>query len=316
MTHDSCFPEHSNRYCKETCCVLFFFFSPHRLSGWVRTGKAGRSKKLSKKKKWINSSVNLSWAFTSDELHRVPPAEVTGCPKALHQKAKGSLKMQITPGGTAVNRGLTDPNIQTPTSQMHHHILTPSRSCTVLPGCPGLRRRILEVFISSKKNKYIKPLCSTSTETFHMGEGKRRKWQQQKAADHLYRLGAQQCGYLQQNKSSPQWVPASRTVPRSTLLQQKQRTCCKFQKLLRGPKAAICRRPVLASAHPCRGWKVFKHSHDFKHCRNNRALQVETHPTGPCRCLGVQPESLSKNNMNMQIMQDKVKWDHITRHGL
>lgn len=30
MTHNSCFPEHSNQYCKETCCR--FFFSPH---SWV-----------------------------------------------------------------------------------------------------------------------------------------------------------------------------------------------------------------------------------------------------------------------------------------
>lgn len=98
------------------------------------------------------------------------------------------------------------------------------------------------------------------------------------------------------------------------------RTCCRYQKLLTAPKAAICRRPVLASAlsaHRCWGWKVFKHSHELKQCRSNRALQVETHPRGPCRCLGVQPESISatillKNNMNMQIMQDKVKWDLIT----
>lgn len=97
----------------------------------------------------------------------MPPAQVMGCAKALHQNDKGSLKMQMTPGGSAANLGLTDPNIPTPTSQMHHHTLSPFQE---LPGCPGLRRRILEVFISSKKNKYIKPPCSTSAETFHMGE--------------------------------------------------------------------------------------------------------------------------------------------------
>lgn len=87
VTHDSCFPERSNQYCKETWCV---FFLPRRLSGWVRTGKAGRSKKLSEK--WINSSVNLSWAFASDELQKVPPAQVVGCTKALHQKEKDHWK--------------------------------------------------------------------------------------------------------------------------------------------------------------------------------------------------------------------------------
>lgn len=94
------------------------------------------------------------------------------------------------------------------------------------------------------------------------------------------------------------------------------RTCCRHQTLLTAPKAAVCRRPVLAlplSAHRCRGWKVFKHSHDLKQCRSNRVLQVETHPRGPCRCLGVQPEPISarttvlyQDNVKMDIMQDKV----------
>lgn len=121
MTHNSCFPEHSNQYCKETCCV-FFFSSP--IAEWLGKNRKGRKKqKIRKKKKRINSSVNLSWAFPSNVLQKVP-----SCPG--HRACRGfASKGQVLVGNInytwLIWSKLRTNRPNHSKSQMHHHTLRP-----------------------------------------------------------------------------------------------------------------------------------------------------------------------------------------------
>lgn len=172
------------------------FFLPLLLSGWVRTGKAGRSKKLSKT--WINSSVNLSWAFPSDVQQKVPPAQATGRAEGWHQKAKCPMKMLMMPGCSGAQIEDRPKHTNIPDAPSHTQLLLGVAPCCL--AAAGSGEEYFQVLLIPN-TKYIKPCGSTNTEAWHSGRGGNMK--AKKAADYLKRLGACQCGYLQQNNSSP-----------------------------------------------------------------------------------------------------------------
>lgn len=115
-------------------------------------------------------------------------------------------------------------------------------------------------FLLVPKNKYIKLPGSTNTELKHYIQGGKKKKEKKilkKAADHLNRLGECQRGYLQQNQKLSPASPSLQHSPKERVAAAEARTCCRYQKLLTAPKAAVCRRPIFGfdavCTHRCQG---------------------------------------------------------------
>lgn len=106
-------------------------------------------------------------------------------------------------------------------------------------------------FLLVPKHKYIKLPCSTSTETFHMGE---EKGENNNKRQLITKIGWGQRSVVISSRTKA--LPSLQSSPKEHFAAAEARTCCRHQNLLTAPKAAISRRPVLAPAlfaHLCRG---------------------------------------------------------------
>lgn len=93
-------------------------------------------------------------------------------------------------------------------------------------------------FLLAPKSKYIKLPCSTSTETFHMGEGKGENNNNKRQLITRIGWGHSSVVISSRTKKLSPVSPRLQNSPKENFAAAEARTCCRYQKLLTAPKAA------------------------------------------------------------------------------